>query len=380
MAHDSYKASFMHHFNPNPSGIEQWVLTAKIMGAKYLICTSKHHDGFCLWDTKIPHEISPDFHIRNTPFWENNQKSILDYLFEAGKKHGIRIGLYYSTIDWSWTQIEKENNQPQFHILLQENNHKLHENYVVYYQQQVLELSKLYPDVLCFWFDGYQFNHPKHPEGFLEYLAYPSLYQAIKKINPRILVGSNSGTTSEEKKMGKTDFLLFENIAGTGEQQGAPWPRTSKLPGEVCLSINKAWGYAKDDSDYKKPKDIQELIINNSIKNANTLLNFGPKPDGFIAVDQVKIAQETGNLIKPYSELLHGTRNISIENWGGIIQNHRTKSEYLYFSHPQKQIELTKPKNLDSSEWIVGKGKISIKNESKIIITDISAKSVLKLV
>ena len=264
-------------------------------------------------------------------------------------------------------------------MLLQENNKELHSHYVSYYHQQVLELAKLYPDVLCFWFDGYQFDHPKLPNGFLEYLSYPSLYKAIKKINSSILVGSNSGTTKDEKNMGETDFLLFENIAGTGEQYSAPWPRDSKLPGEVCLSINKTWGYAVDDKNYKDPLDIQKLVINNSIKNANTLLNFGPKPDGYIAIDQLKIAYEIGNLLKPYVELLHGTRNITIESWGGKVQNHITKSQYLFFSHPQKLIDIEKPQNFNNFKWIVGSGNILTKTETKIIISDVETNSVLKL-
>ncbi|NHJ86194.1 MAG: hypothetical protein FK734_12080, partial [Asgard group archaeon] len=316
----------------------------------------------------------------NTPFWTNNQKSVLDYLFEAGRKYGVRVGLYYSSIDWSWTQSEKKPNQPQFHVLLDENNQDLHKRFISYYQQQVLELAKLYPDVLCFWFDGFQFDHIKHPDGFLEYLAYPSLYHAIKQINPSILVGSNSGTINDIKKMGVTDFLLFENIAERGEQYGAPWPRNSKLPGEVCLSINNSWGYARDDNDYKKPVDIQELIINNAIKNANTLLNFGPKPDGYISIEQLNLAHEIGDLLKPYSELLFGTRTILVQSWGGIVQNHLTKSTYLFFSHTQKLIELEKPQNYTSFEWLVGNGKVSSQKESKMIITDIKAKSVLKLI
>ncbi|MFW9922327.1 MAG: alpha-L-fucosidase [Candidatus Thorarchaeota archaeon] len=379
VTHDSYKTNFLYRFEPDPSGIEQWILTAKDMGAKYLICTSKHHDGFCLWDTKIPHKISPDFHIRNTPFWGKNQKSILDYLFEAGRKHGIRIGLYYSSIDWSWTQIEKQKDQPQYHVLLEEDNLELHKHYINYYQQQVLELISLYPDILCVWFDGYQFNHPLYPEGFLEYLDYLSLYQAIKKINPSILVGSNSGSINNENKMGIIDFLLFENIANTGELNGAPWPRNSKLPGEVCLSINKTWGYAKNDKNYKNSVDIQELVINNSIKNANTLLNFGPKPDGFIVTDQLKIANNIGNLLLPYSELLYGTRNISIQNWGGIVQNPSTKSIYLFFSHHLNLIEIEKPGNFNMFEWIIGYGEVFTKTNSTIIISNIKPKSVLKL-
>ena len=99
MSHEEYKQEFMARFDPDPAGIEQWVTTAKDMGAKYIVATSKHHDGFCLWNTKILHGLYPEYHIRNTEFWKKNEKSVIDYLFEAGRKHGIKIGLYYSTID-----------------------------------------------------------------------------------------------------------------------------------------------------------------------------------------------------------------------------------------------------------------------------------------
>ncbi len=346
MKHDDYKRKFMGRFDPDPKGIEQWVITAKAMGAKYMVVTSKHHDGFCLWDTKINHGVDSEFHIRDTPFWEHHQKSILDYLFEAGRKHGIRIGLYYSTIDWSWTGIEKRAFRPQFHVLLKKKHQDIHNRYVEYYKDQVLELAQLYPDVLCFWFDGYQFRHPLHPHGFLDYLDYPALYKEIKNINPAILVGNNTGTTKSAKKMGDNDLLLLENMSGLGQSNAAPWPRKSVLPGEVCLTINRAWGYAKKDKHYKTAESMQRLVIDNALRNANTLLNFGPQPDGYIAQDQVAIAVKIGELLKPYAPLIYNTRSVAVEKWGGIAKNREDGSKYAYISKGNQTITLSDHGNL----------------------------------
>jgi alpha-L-fucosidase len=296
MHHNKYRDQFMPRFNPDPKGIEQWVLTAKAMGAKYIVCTSKHHDGFCLWDTKIPHQPDPSYHIRSTPFWQQHQKSVIDFLFEAGRKHGIRIGLYYSVVDWSWTDGEKKWFKPAFHVNIK--NTQLHDAYVSYFHQQVVELATLYPDLLCVWFDGYQFKHfPKHPHGFLEYLQSSKIYQKMNTDFPHVLIGNNSGHTTGDSDMGETDFLLFENAASRGERSGAPWPRKSTLPGEVCLTINRAWGYSKNDKNYKNPKEMSDLVIYNAERKANTLLNFGPMPNGYIAEDQAQIAHQIGEYL-----------------------------------------------------------------------------------
>lgn len=289
MKHDKYRDQFLHSFNPDPNGMEQWVKTAKDMGARYIVCTSKHHDGFCLWNTAVEHDVDPQFHIKNTMFYETNGQDVLHYLFEAGRKHRIRIGLYYSTIDWSWTQIEKKWLRPQPHV--NKKHPELHRKYIKYYHDQVLELVKRFPDLLLLWFDGYQFNG-----GLLDYLEYAPLYEKINELNAEVLIGNNSGTARTMKNMGNTDFLLFENMAHRGEQTGAPWPRPTDLPGEVCLTINNHWGWNAKDKNYKDPQSMKTLVARNAEKEANTLLNFGPKPNGYIGDEQVEIARKIGRL------------------------------------------------------------------------------------
>jgi alpha-L-fucosidase len=286
----SYKSQFLGSFDPDPAGMEQWVKTAKAMGAKYLVCTSKHHDGFCLWDSKVPHLFDPEYHIRNTPFYQKHKRGVLDYLFDAGKKHGIKIGLYYSAVDWSWEK------KPlfRFPLFFPKTEARLNE-YNTYYQAQLVELGKKYSELLCFWFDGYHFR-----PGFSEKLRQNDTYELLSTNFPNTLIVSNTGRVDKVTSSGKTDLLLFETADHSGQLSPAPWPRSDpeQLPGEVCLTLNRHWGYNAVDKDYKSPEGIANLVKANIERKSNTLLNFGPQPNGFIADEQVAIAEEIGRKLQ----------------------------------------------------------------------------------
>jgi alpha-L-fucosidase len=286
----TYSTQFIHRFDPDPAGIEQWVKTAKLMGAKYLCCTSKHHDGFCLWNTKIPHEINPEYHIRNTPFFQKHQKSVLDYLFEAGKKYGIRIGLYYSVVDWSWSK--KPFLKPHPHL---NPDSAIHKRYVAYYLAQLHELKSLYPEVLNFWFDGYQFD-----KTFPSLLEQDQIYDELSSSYPDLLVVSNSGVTDRLNITGKTDVLILENADHDNRINPTIWPRNDpdQLPGELCCTFNRHWGYNSQDKSYKSPQNIADAVQDNDHKNTNTLLNFGPHWNGFILSEQAEIANQIGILLQ----------------------------------------------------------------------------------
>jgi alpha-L-fucosidase len=290
MSLKAYKAAFLRRFDPDPAGMDQWVRTAKEMGATYVTCTSKHHDGFCLWDSAVPRAVDPDYTIRSTPFYEKHGKGVLDYLFEAGKKHGIRIGLYHSSIDWSWTR--KPLFGPQPHI---NKPGPTHEAYMSYYTKQLVELGERYPDLLYFWFDGNHFR-PDFPVQLRQDGVHDMLVQQFKGS----LVVSNTGfTTAPVRVTGKTDLIIMENADHSNEAPGAIWPRDDpeQLPGEFCLTFNNHWGYNAADKNFKDPRMIAALVERNAARRSNTLLNFGPAPGGFIPDEQVTLAREIGALL-----------------------------------------------------------------------------------
>jgi alpha-L-fucosidase len=288
----TYKKKFLTKFNPDPRGIDQWVHTAKAMGAKYLICTSKHCDGFCLWDTKYPHELDPDYHIRNTIFWNTHQKSVLDYLMEAGKKYGIKIGFYHSVVDWSWS--EKRWLKAPGHWI---RNEKLNAKYIINLKERLSELLTVYPDTFALWLDAY----PLIPNGY-QRLKYSKLYEHLHQVKPNILIGTNKAMTQfkESHLDVPEDFIIMENMAHKSEFNPIPVSRPEKLkgiPAEVCITVNDHWGYNERDKKYKDIAKMAEFIRNNIKNGGNTLLNFGPKPDGYIAEDQVELAKKLGTLL-----------------------------------------------------------------------------------
>jgi alpha-L-fucosidase len=293
MSRDAYKTQFLRSFDPDPAGMEQWVLTVKAMGAKYLVCTSKHCDGFCLWPTAHHHALDPEYRIENTLFWDHHQKGVLDYLFEAGRKHNIKIGLYHSVVDWSWSK--KRWRRPPEHAI---NDIKLEQTYRANLEARLVELIDRYPDILLLWLDAF----PLIRDG-LNRLHYRDLYATLRAKKADLLIGYNPGRTTfqEDPDPCPVDFHIFENMAHRSEKNPVPYPRPSKLgelPAEVCLTINDHWGYNATDKHYKSPEFIADLVQLNAARYGNTLLNFGPMPNGFISEEQVTIAHQIGDVLQ----------------------------------------------------------------------------------
>ena len=287
----SYQDRFLSSFNPDPKAMEQWVLTAKKMGAKYITVTSKHHDGFCLWDTQLKHELFPEYHIRNTEFWKINNTDVLTLLFEAGRKHGVRIGLYYSSIDFSWS--EKPLDGPTYKI---PSDPQILEAYNQYYLAQLHELKDLFPDILLFWLDGYQFK-----SSFPQLLEQDHVYHDLTATYPDLIVASNTGHTDQNKSTGLGDIILLENPATDSKiasvSNGNQTSVNDAIPGELCLTLNHHWGYNGKDKKYKNPEIIAKIIKENDKNHTNTLLNFGPHWNGFIPDDQIPYAEQIGAMI-----------------------------------------------------------------------------------
>jgi alpha-L-fucosidase len=291
MKKEKYAKKFMPIFDPDPKGMEQWVVTAKEMGAKYLTVTSKHHDGFCLWDTKIKHPVMPNYNIRSTPFYQKNKTGVIEKLYEATEKHDMKLGLYYSTIDWSFTEklfMKRNQKIPQDPQVLAQYN--------TYYQAQCHELKEKFPNIFDIWFDGYQFqsDYPKK-------LQQKKLYDDLTASFPKFLVASNPGvSTNFMGYKDVSDIILIENAGHSTEVKGIDKDTESSedFYGEVCFNINRHWGFNAQDKEYKSPEYIADILKNMGTQKINVLLNYGPHWNGFILDEQVEIAKEIGKLIK----------------------------------------------------------------------------------
>ncbi len=246
-------------FNPTRFNADAWVATAKAAGMKYLVFTSRHHDGFSEFDTQADdYKItSPD-----SPF----RRDVVKELAEACHRAGLRFGLYYSQPNWHHPDAFTDR----------------HTNYQAFLKTQVRELLTHYGPVDILWFDGLGKSAADYDAEALNTLA--------RKLQPRILINNRNGLAEDfdtpEQEIGK-----FQN--------DRPW--------ESCITICDQWAWKPDDQ-MKSLKECLVTLIRCAGGDGNLLFNVGPMPDGRIEPRQVKRLEEMGDWLRQYGETIYGTR------------------------------------------------------------------------
>ena len=273
-------------FNPVKFNGQQWAKAAKEAGMKYVVLTTKHHDGFCLFDTK-----QTDYNIMHTPFGRDATKE----LAEACRKEGIRFGAYYSTCDW---------HHPDFPLGCgtgQGVGQKPHPNldrYEQYLRKQVAELVANYGPLVTVWFDMPQLFDAKRGQGVIDF---------VRSLHPDILINNRTGAAG--------DYDTPEGIIGK-MQIDRPW--------ETCMTICTDWSWRPNDIMKSLPECLQTLV-RVVCRDGNLLLNVGPTSDGQIEPRQVERLREMGQWLAKYGESVYGTRGgpfVGTEpfvgsDWGG---------------------------------------------------------------
>jgi len=278
--------NFREQFNPIKFDADDWVKMAKAAGMEYIVITSKHHDGFSLFDSKYT-----DFDIMSTPF----KRDIMKELSDAAHREGIKICWYHSIMDWhhpdylprrSWEKENRPVNDADF------------ERYISYMKNQLRELVENYGDIGVLWFDGEWEDTWNHEHG-------KDLYKYVKSLQPTIIINNRvdkgrsgmAGLTKEGGYLG--DF-------GTPEQEIPP----TGLPGtdwETCMTMNDHWGYNINDTNWKSSKDLLQKLVDIASKGGNFLLNVGPTAEGLFPKESIERLDEIGNWMKGNSESIYGT-------------------------------------------------------------------------
>ncbi len=290
---------FAGKFNPIGFNADEWVRLAKYAGMKYIVITSKHHDGFCLWDSKIT-----DYDVVDaTPF----QRDILAELSRACKKHGIRLCFYHSIMDWHHPDAQRpfypnyndrSKSNPDFGRYAEE-----------YLKPQLAELLAKYGPLGVLWFDGEWIKDWTEPQG-------KALYAWLLDIQPNLIINNRVG----KGRKGMEGLSKGDDYAGdfgTPEQQ---IPATG-LPGvdwETCMTMNHTWGYKSYDEDWKSTKDLLHKLADIASKGGNFLLNVGPTPEGLIPRASVQRLEAMGKWMAVNSESIYGTSASPIgkPEWG----------------------------------------------------------------
>jgi len=288
-------------FNPTELDAAAWVALAKSAGAKYITITSKHHDGFAMFASK-----QSDWNIVDrTPY----KKDPLKMLADECHKQGIKLFFYHSQLDW---------HNPDYYPL----GHTGHaagrppggdwNKYLDYMDAQLSELLTNYGPIGGIWFDG-MWDKPDADWRLAQ------TYGLIHRLQPTALIGSNHHL----KPFPGEDFQMFEkDLPGQKTAEFNKDSEVSALPLETCDTINGAWGYNKNDKNFKSSTELIHYLVRAAGNNANFLLNIGPKPDGTIQPEFVERLQAIGAWLSKNGETIYGTRGgpIAPQKWGVTTQ------------------------------------------------------------
>lgn len=257
-------------WNPEDFNAEKIVNLAKKAGMKYLIITTKHHEGFCLWDSEYT-----NFDIASSPV---GGRDFIKELSDACKKYGIRFGTYYSIIDWHHSSQERniEGKDPWGWWAQISMKPGKKDEYVLYMKNQIKELIQRY-DTDILWFDADWVDWWTLEDG-------KDLYQYIRSLKPSIIINNRVAKRSVFKK----DF-------GTPEQEH---PNDSQDHiWEACYTLNDSWGYKVNDDNWKSPEDVVSKLNEINSNGGNLLLNVGPDGKGRIPKESVRILKSVGKII-----------------------------------------------------------------------------------
>lgn len=263
---DAAYQKYFDHFNPDLYDPHQWAQVARDAGMNYVVVTTKHHEGFCLWDSKLT-----DYKAPNTPYG----KDVLRPLVEAFRAAGLKIGFYYSLIDWHHPHFPIDGFHPLHNHpdALEWNKQRDIRIYAAYVHDQVRELLTDFGPIDIIWFD---FSYPKY-----EYRGMPGkgredwrseeLLRLVRELQPAIIVNNRLDLPAE-----------YADVHTPEQFQPRSWVHVNGKPvvWETCQTFSGSWGYYRDEYTWKSPEQLIQMLINTVACGGNLLMNVGPTARG----------------------------------------------------------------------------------------------------
>lgn len=308
-------------FNPIEYDAKEWVKMAKDAGMKYITITSRHHDGFSMFDTK-----ATDYDIVDgTPYREDVLKDLAD----ACKAEGIKLFFYYSLLDWrddnyfprgrTGAEIPGRSETGEW------------DKYIAFMKVQLTELLTNYGEIAGIWFDGHWDQKDWDGKKFGKLNVdwhYDEIYKLIHDLQPQCLIGNNHHLAPIEGE----DFQMFEkdlpgkNTTGWGTDASD----VGNLPFEVCETINGSWGFNLQDRKHKSKKELVQYVIKAAGHGSNLLLNVGPMPNGKIQEEHKESLKEVGEWIRVNGETIYGTKQGPIPPLDKMASTQKGKIVFLH--------------------------------------------------
>lgn len=290
MTTEQYQKYF-DHFNPDLYNPREWARMAKNAGMKYAVLTSKHHDGFCLFDSQYT-----DYDAPNTPYGKDLVKEWVD----AFRAEGLGVGFYYSLIDWHHPHFTIDQVHPQRPNSREEyaklNEGRNMEVYRKYLKDQVREILTQYGKIDIIWLD---YSYPGENGKGRDDWGSVELLKMVRELQPDIIVNDRLDLKDVP---GGWDFTTPEQF------KVESWPTIDgkKIPWETCQTFSGSWGYYRDEMTWKDEKQLLVLLIESVSKGGNLLLNVGPTGRGTFDNRAVEALEGMGDWMKYNSRSVYG--------------------------------------------------------------------------
>lgn len=314
---DEHYMQYFEEWNPTDCDMKEWARVAKEAGMKYVVLTTKHHEGFCLWDSKYT-----DFKTTNT---KCKRDFVKEYV-EAFREAGLKVGFYYSLLDWQHPDYTVRGdmyhpNKNREECCAKEDERDFN-RYLDYMHGQVEELMTNYGKIDLLWFDFSYEGHIGSDWRGEELLAMVRRHQPDIVINGRLEANGESygSALSDEPTVFTGDFTCPEMII---PPYGLKTPSGRAVPWEACFTLNNNWGYAPFDLHYKTSSQIIKKLVECTSKNGNMIVNISPDAKGNIPKIQKDILAEVGQWMQKNSDSIYGcgmAEGLPKPEWGRYTQ------------------------------------------------------------
>lgn len=272
------------HFKPKQNAAREWAKLAHRAGQKYMVMTTKHHEGFCLWDSKL------------TDYCAGKQvgRDLVREYVEAARAEGLRVGLYYSLMDW---------HHPDAAICAHDESAR--KRFVDYTHDLIRELLTNYGKIDILWYDV---DWPLNAQQW----EAERMNKMVFDLQPEIIVNNRNGLEG--------DFSTPEQKVEAAAK-GRAW--------ESCMTLNEGWGYQLSDNEWKTPKTILNNLVRCAQGGGNYLLNIGPMPDGTVPPESVRILETVGRWLETNGKAIYGTERGDFPSFGNY-DNFSKRGNFLY--------------------------------------------------